>query len=103
MLAVVFAVSAVFVMYFALRGHTVEVPSVIGKSEAEAEEVLDDYGLRMGIRTRVHSDQYSQNAVTDQDPSPGKAVKTGQLVRVTLSLGANRTSSNASGNGKLAR
>jgi len=91
------------VMYFALRGHTVEVPNIIGKTESEAEDVLDDYGLRMGIRTRVHSDQYSQNSVTDQDPSPGKAVKTGQLVRVTLSLGANRASSSAAGGGKLAR
>lgn len=90
-------------LYFALRGHTVEVPNVIGKTESEAEEVLDDYGLRMGIRTRAHSNQYSQNFVTDQDPSPGKAVKTGQLVRVTLSLGADRTSSGAAGGGKLAR
>jgi len=83
-------------MYFALRGHTVEVPNVIGKAESEAEDVLDDYGLRMGIRNRAPSEKYAQNTVVDQIPSPGTAVKTGQLVRVTLSLGHVQSTSRAS-------
>ena len=94
-LAGVFALSATFVMYFALRGRTVEVPDVVGKTESDAEEVLDDFGLRMQIRTRVHSDKYPERSVTDQVPSPGTAVKTGQLVRVTLSLGTGSSASRA--------
>ena len=94
-LAGVFGLSATFVMYFALRGRTVEVPDVVGKTEADAEEVLDDFGLRMQIRTRVHSDRYPERSVTDQVPAPGTAVKTGQLVRVTLSLGTGSSASRA--------
>ena len=94
-LAGVFALSATFVMYFALRGRTVEVPDVVGKTESDAEEVLDDFGLRMQIRTRVHSDKYPERSVTDQVPIPGTAVKTGQLVRVTLSLGTGSSASRA--------
>ena len=94
-LAGVFALSATFVMYFALRGRTVEVPDVVGKTESDAEEVLDDFGLRMQIRTRVHSDKYPERSVTDQVPAPGTAVKTGQLVRVTLSLGTGSSASRA--------
>ncbi len=94
-LAGVFALSATFVMYFALRGRTVEVPDVVGKTESDAEEVLDDFGLRMQIRTRVHSDKYPERSVTDQVPASGTAVKTGQLVRVTLSLGTGSSASRA--------
>ena len=94
-LAGVFGLSATFVMYFALRGRTVEVPDVVGKTESDAEEVLDDFGLRMQIRTRVHSDRYPERSVTDQVPAPGTAVKTGQLVRVTLSLGTGSSPSRA--------
>jgi hypothetical protein len=60
--------SASLVTYFLMRGRTVQVPSLIGKSEATAESVLDDLGLRMKIRNRAHHDKIPENAVTDQSP-----------------------------------
>ena len=94
-LVLVFAVSASLVMYFSLRGRTVQVPSLIGKPETTAESLLDDLGLRMKIRNRAHHDKIPENAVTDQSPPPGTTVKTGQLVRVSLSLGTAPASSAA--------
>lgn len=88
LLAIVFGLSAAGVMYFALRGRTVEVPNVVGKSESEAASELDDYGLRMQVKSRVHHDKIPPNIVSDQYPAAGATVKTGQLVRVSLSLGA---------------
>lgn len=94
-LALVFSGSAASVMYFVLRGRTVRVPDLVGKPEAAAESLLDDAGLRMMTRNRVHHDKIPENAVTDQEPPPGTMVKTGQLVRVSLSLGASPAASEA--------
>lgn len=95
-LIAVFSLSATAVMYFALRGRTVQVPNLIGKPEAEAEKLLEDMGLRMKIRNRTYHDEIPENAVSDQMPPPGTTVKTGQLVRVSLSLGASHTESETS-------
>ncbi len=86
-LAAAFFLSAGLVMYFALRGREVQVPNVIGKSEREAEELLKSEGLRMRVRLRVYDDKIEANAVSEQAPAPGTIVKTGQIVRVSLSLG----------------
>jgi serine/threonine-protein kinase len=88
LLVIIFGVSAAGVMYFALRGRTVEVPSIVGKTESDAEIELEDYGLRMGIKNRVHHDKIPLKVIIDQSPVAGTIVKTGQLVRVSVSLGA---------------
>ena len=83
----VFFLSAAGVAYLALRGRTVQVPDVIGKTESQAESVLSDSGLRMDVRSRTRHDRIPEHAVSDQSPAPGTTVKTGQLVRVSVSLG----------------
>lgn len=88
LLASVFLVSSGLVLYYALRGRTVQVPNVVGKAEADASDELEDYGLRMAVRGRAHNEQIPANAVSEQIPAAGTVVKTGQQVRVTLSLGA---------------
>ena len=88
LLATIFGFSTVVVVFFALRGRTVEVPNVIGKAEADAETELSDVGLRLKVISRAYSDKVPVNTVSDQSPVPGTTVKTGQQVRVTLSLGA---------------
>ncbi|MEP7337425.1 MAG: PASTA domain-containing protein [Acidobacteriota bacterium] len=88
LLAVIFLGSAFAVMYFALRGRSVEVPNVIGKTEEAAMEALDDAGLRMKIKGRAHSDKIEADLVSDQSPAPGTVIKTGQLVRISISMGA---------------
>ncbi len=75
-------------MYLALRGRTVEVPNVVGKTEEAAAEELEDSGLRIQVKSRAHNEKVPLNVVSDQEPAAGTIVKTGQLVRVGLSLGA---------------
>lgn len=87
-LGAVFCIGAGGVIYVALRGRTVDVPSVIGKTEESAADILDDAGLRMVVRSRIHDKDVPVNSVCDQYPPAGTIVKTGQLVRVSLSLGA---------------
>ena len=85
-LATVFCFSAGAVMYMVLRGRTVEVPNVVGKSERDAEAALSEYGLRMQVR-RINDGNVPVNAVSVQSPAAGATVKTGQLVRVSVSEG----------------
>lgn len=87
LLVLIFSASAFLVMYLSLRGRSVNVPEVTGKSEAEAAEILDDVGLRIKVTGRAPSAKFVIDTVSDQFPAPGTAVKTGQLVRVSISMG----------------
>ncbi|HQR31578.1 MAG TPA: PASTA domain-containing protein [Blastocatellia bacterium] len=87
LLAGVFFICAFLVTYVALRGRSVEVPDVTGKSESEAIDALDDAGLRMKITGHAVSSKFEANLVSDQSPSSGTLVKTGQIVRVNMSTG----------------
>ena len=87
LLAGVFFICAFLVTYLSLRGRSVEVPDVTGKSESDASEALDDAGLRMKITGRALSSKVEANLVSDQSPSSGTLVKTGQIVRVNISTG----------------
>jgi len=84
LMLVIFAFSATTVIYFTLKGRTVEVPNVKGKSESDAQAVLDDFGLRMAVRNYQQDKDFPINSVIEQDPAPGTTVKSGQLVRVSI-------------------
>jgi outer membrane biosynthesis protein TonB len=87
LLALIFLGSAFLVMYLTLRGRSVDVPDVTGKTESEAMDVLDDAGLRMKVTGRAASPRFEANLVSDQSPAVGAVVKTGQIVRVNVSTG----------------
>ena len=81
----VFFAGAGIITYLAVRGRTVEVPNVVGKSKEAARRELDEAGLRMDVK---NNDKAPAGLVIDQSPSAGTIVKTGQIVRVSLSPGA---------------
>jgi len=95
LLAVAFFVGAGVITYLAVRGRTVAVPNVVGKSKEEAREVVDEAGLRMEFKSSAHNAKAPAGDVTDQSPSAGTIVKTGQIVRVSISLGAAPAGQNA--------
>jgi len=95
LLAGVFFVSAGTVTYLAVRGRTVEVPNVVGKSKEAARKELDDVGLRMDVKSWAHNTQAPADTVSDQSPAAGTVVKTGQIVRVSINLGAAPIGQNA--------
>ena len=95
LLAVVFVFGAGVITYLAVRGRTVAVPNVVGKSKEAAREEFDDAGLRMDVKSEAPNDKVPAGAVTDQSPSAGTIVKTGQIVRVGISRGAAPAGQNA--------
>ena len=84
----VFLLGAGTITYLAVRGRTVEVPNIVGKQKETARRELDEAGLRMDVKSEAQNDKAPAGAVTDQSPSAGTIVKTGQIVRVSVSLGA---------------
>ena len=88
LLSALFGLSAIVVVYIALRGRTVKVPNVVMLKQAVAQDELEDAGLIMQVRARAPHQQVPFGVVAEQSPVPGTIVKTGQVVRVTLSLGA---------------
>jgi serine/threonine-protein kinase len=95
LLAVVFIFGAGVITYLAVRGRTVAVPNVVGKSKEAAREEFDDAGLRMDVKSEAPNDKVPAGSVTDQSPSAGTIVKTGQIVRVGISRGAAPAGQNA--------
>jgi eukaryotic-like serine/threonine-protein kinase len=94
LLASIFCFSLITVTCFALRGRTVEVPNVVGKSKAEAEKELDEAGLRIKIIGITDQTEVPAGApISDQTPAPGTTVKTGQQVRVSFNLSASSPAS----------
>jgi beta-lactam-binding protein with PASTA domain len=95
LLAVAFIAGAGTITYLAVRGRTVAVPNVVGKSKGAAKAEFDEAGLRMEFKTPAYNNEKPADTVTDQSPAGGTIVKTGQIVRVSLSLGAAPAGQNA--------
>jgi beta-lactam-binding protein with PASTA domain len=63
----------------------VSVPSVLGKTEADAVSTLTNAGLKANVFS-VHSAK-PPNTVTGQDPPPGTMIVKGSRVRINVSSG----------------
>ena len=87
-LALLFGLSGLVVFYFSLRGRKVRVPDIVSMKESVAQDELEGSGLIMQVRGRAPHQKIPFGCVADQSPAAGTEVKTGQLVRVTLSTGA---------------
>lgn len=65
----------------------VPVPDVIGKSEAEAEQLLQDAGFKVTQSEAQYSDDVAAGNVISTDPQPGTKADEGSTVRIVVSLG----------------
>jgi len=66
----------------------VTVPKVVGMTELEATKMLSAAGLRSEVVTRKADEEIPPGAVLAVEPPPGREVKLGRLVRLTLSSGS---------------
>lgn len=72
------------------RGPRVAVPGVEGLGLAQALDALDSRKLDLEIGQFEFSEQVPENHVLRQRPAPGRVIKAGRPVRVTLSRGAEK-------------
>jgi serine/threonine-protein kinase len=82
--------SALTAMRFAIRGREVSVPSLVGKTEVQAAEVLGNSGLVLKVSSKRFSSDVPEGQVLDQIPPTGTRLKTSRTVKVLLSLGERR-------------
>lgn len=64
-----------------------EIPDLIGKTLEEAENLLDDAGLKLGATPTQFSDKVEEGRIMSQDPRAGEKVDPGSSVDVVVSAG----------------
>ncbi|MDD5659619.1 MAG: Stk1 family PASTA domain-containing Ser/Thr kinase [Actinomycetota bacterium] len=65
------------------------VPNVIGLNIADATKIINDLGLKITQTQKEYSDFFEEEIVIYQDPSFGSEVKTGENIKLKISLGQN--------------
>jgi beta-lactam-binding protein with PASTA domain len=89
-LALVFVLAALVAMRAAIHGREVEVPKLVGTAPAEAQRILNERGLLLGLQERFYSAEMPEGRIVSQMPPPGTHVRRGWQVRVAQSLGPQR-------------
>lgn len=64
------------------------VPQVVGVTELEATKMLSAVGLQSEVVARKTDEEVSEGSVLSAEPPPGREVKVGRVVRLTLSAGS---------------
>lgn len=66
----------------------VKVPAIVGLQQREVVTLLEAAGLRANIVAETPSEKVRQGAVISAEPAPGRSVKVGRIVRLTVSSGS---------------
>ncbi|NMB07196.1 MAG: Stk1 family PASTA domain-containing Ser/Thr kinase [Tissierellia bacterium] len=66
---------------------TVLMPKIIGRTEQEAENALNAFGLQLGKRDESPSDEFDKGKIMWQSVEPGVAVETGTKIDIKISTG----------------
>ena len=66
---------------------TVKVPDVVGLTEDEAQDLLNEKGLGMRVVSREESDKYDEGTVCEQDVEAGEKVAKNTQIKVVVSSG----------------
>jgi beta-lactam-binding protein with PASTA domain len=89
-LVLVFMVSALTAMRFAIHGRQTTVPKLIGMTWSQAEKTAEGKGLVLETTDRFYSADIAEGHILSQVPQPGEQVRRGWRVRVAESMGPQR-------------
>lgn len=90
LLVVVFMVSALATMRFAIHGRQVAVPKVVGMTPMQAIKAMENKGLVLDDSDRFYSAEVPEGRIVSQVPAAGEQVRRGWRVRVAESMGPQR-------------
>ncbi len=65
-------------------GEQIEVPDLTGKAPFEAEQMLEELGLRAMVSDSSYNKSLPRGVVLKQRPEAGAKVKSGRIVRLTI-------------------
>ncbi len=89
-LVIVFLVSALVAMRFAIHGRQVAVPKLVGMTPMQAQKLLEPKGLLLDDSDRFYSPEVPEGRIMSQVPTAGEQVRSGWRVRVAESMGPQR-------------
>lgn len=89
-LVIVFLVSALVAMRFAIHGRQVAVPKLVGMAPMQAQKLLEAKGLLLDDSDRFYSADVPEGRIMSQVPAAGEQVRSGWRVRVAESMGPQR-------------
>ena len=89
-LVVVFMLSALAAMRFAIHGRQVAVPKVVGMTPMQAMKAMESKGLVLDDSDRFYSADVPEGRIVSQVPAAGEQVRRGWRVRVAESMGPQR-------------
>jgi beta-lactam-binding protein with PASTA domain len=89
-LLVVFMVSALTAMRFAIHGRQTTIPKVVGMTPLQADRALADRGLVLDRGDRFFSSEVPEGRIVSQAPGAGEQVRRGWRVKVAESMGPQR-------------
>ena len=89
-LVIVFLVSALVAMRFAIHGRQVAVPKLVGMTSIQAQKLLQPKGLLLDDSDRFYSADVPEGRIMSQVPAAGEQVRSGWRVRVAESMGPQR-------------
>ena len=85
-LALAFFLSATITIYTLFRIGDTQVPDVIGRSQAEAQQMAEKAGLKISVLPRA-DEKAPANTVFRTDPAPNSSVKKDSIVKIYVSTG----------------
>jgi len=89
-LVIVFLVSALVAMRFAIHGRQVAVPKLVGMTPMQAQKLVEPKGLLLDDSDRFYSPDVPEGRIMSQVPTAGEQVRSGWRVRVAESMGPQR-------------
>jgi beta-lactam-binding protein with PASTA domain len=89
-LIMVAMISALTAMRFAIHGHEVTVPNLVGMTVIEAERTSLAGGLQLQVERQYYSPNVPEGRIMSQVPDAGTRVRRGWQLRVAQSLGPQR-------------
>jgi beta-lactam-binding protein with PASTA domain len=90
-LALAFLLSATVTIYLLFRIGDTRVPSLVGKTEGEAQKMAEKAGLKVKIQRRSDA-HIPENTVIETRPAPNSSVKKDSNVTIVVSSGATQKS-----------
>jgi serine/threonine-protein kinase len=94
-LVLAFFLSAIVTVYTLFRSGDTQVPNVVGRTEAEAQKLSEQAGLRVKIQRRADT-AVPANSVIETRPGPNASVKKDSVVTIVVSTGPTQTRSQLS-------
>jgi serine/threonine-protein kinase len=85
-LALAFLLSAIVTIYTLFRSGDTQVPNIVGHSEAEAQKLAEQAGLRVKIQRR-NDPAIAPNSVIETRPGPNSSVKKNSVLTIVVSSG----------------